>query len=170
MRHILRYLLAALAALMTLTACDQNGRPVGRFGLDKLAKGISTEAEVRVVMGQPEIVWEEDSGERLLEYPQGPEGARTWLFKIGKEGKLLDYKQLLTQENFAAVKPGMSRDDVRWLLGKPRTVVQFPLKKEEVWDWRYFESNSPQRLFNVHFDIASGRVTQTSSSDALIVN
>ena len=160
------------AALLTWLAagCDQNGRPIEHPGLDRLAKGISTEGEVRIVMGQPEVVLEEESGERLLQYPQGPEGARTWLFKIGPDGKLIDYKQLLTQENFAAVKPGMSRDDVRWLLGKPRTVVRFPLKNEEVWDWRYLEVNPDQRLFNVHFDIGSGQVTATTSSDARTIN
>ena len=121
-------------------------------------------------MGQPEVVLEEENGERLLQYPQGPEGARTWLFKISPDGKLVDYKQLLSQENFAAIKPGMSRDDVRWLLGKPRTVVQFRLKNEEVWDWRYLDTNPDQRLFNVHFDISSGRVTATSSSDARTIN
>ena len=169
MKQFIRYLLAAIIAV-TSAACDQNGRPVEQFGLDKLAKGISTEGEVRTVMGLPEIVWEEENGERLLEYPKGPEGARTWSFKIGADGKLADYKQLLTQENFSAIKVGMSRDDVRWLLGKPRSIVQFPLKNEEVWDWRYLESNPEQRLFNAHFDITSKRVTSTSSSDIRTVN
>lgn len=160
---------AFLAGLL-LAACDQNGRPIEHVGLDKLARGISNEGEVRIVMGQPEVVLEEENGERLLQYPQGPEGARTWLFKIDANGKLIDYKQLLAQENFAAIKQGMSRDEVRWLLGKPRSMVQFPLKNEEVWDWRYLETNPAQRLFNVHFDIASARVTATTSSDAGTVN
>lgn len=168
----MKKMLYAVAFLVGLSvaACDQNGRPIEHIGLDKLARGISTEGEVRIIMGQPEVVLEEESGERLLQFPQGPEGARTWLFKIAPDGKLIDYKQLLTQENFAAIKQGMSRDEVRWLLGKPRSVVQFPLKNEEVWDWRYLDINPEQRLFNVHFAIASGRVTATTSSDARTIN
>lgn len=169
MQNLLRSFVILCGTLL-MSACDQNGSPVEEFGLEKLAKGISTEGEVRIVMGQPEIVWEEENGERLLEYPKGPEGARTWIFKIGTDGKLVDYRQVLTQENFAAIQPGMSRDDVRWMLGKPRTVVRFPLKNEEVWDWRYFDTNPDQRLFNVHFDISSARVTRTSSSDARSIN
>ena len=169
MRHAIKLLFAATLAWLA-AGCDQNGRPIEHPSLDKLARGVSTEGEVRIVMGQPEVVLEEEDGTRLLQYPQGPEGARTWLFKIGGDGKLLDYKQLLTQENFAAIQTGMSRDDVRWLLGKPRTMVPFPLKNEEVWDWRYLETNPEQRFFNVHFDRSTGRVTRTSSSDARTIN
>ena len=156
--------LAVLAVF--LAACDKQGRPIEEFGLDKLARGVSSEADVRLVMGQPETVWEDDDGTRNLQYPKGPEGVRTWEFTIDKSGKLKDYRQLLTKENFSKVTQGMSRDEVRRLLGKPRTVAQFKLKNEEVWDWRYQDTTMP-RLFNVHFDMSSGKVTETSSSDAL---
>jgi hypothetical protein len=64
------------------------------------------------------------------------------------------------------VRSGMSRDEVRRMLGKPRSIAQFKLKNEEVWDWRYQDLTVP-RLFNVHFDMTSGKVNGTSSSDAL---
>ena len=149
-----------------LAGCDRQGRPVEEFGLDKLARGISSEGDVRTVMGQPETVWEEEDGTRALQYPKGPEGARTWEFTIDKSGKLKDYRQLLTQENFGKVRQGMSRDEIRRMLGKPRSVAQFKLKNEEVWDWRYQDVTEP-RLFNVHFDMNTGKVTGTSSNDAL---
>ncbi len=153
-------------AILLAVACDNQGRPVEEFGLDKLAKGISSEGDVRQVMGRPEMVWEEEDGSRTLEYPKGPEGARTWTFTIDKYGKLLDYRQILTEENFSRIMAGMSKAEVRRMLGKPRSIVQFKRKNEEVWDWRYI-SRHEQRLFNVHFDITSGNVTGTSSSDIL---
>jgi outer membrane protein assembly factor BamE (lipoprotein component of BamABCDE complex) len=159
------HILLALGTAVLLSGCDKNGRPVEEFGLDKLEKGISAEADVRQVMGKPEIVWEEEDGSRTLEYPKGPEGVRTWMFAIGRDGKLRDYTQVLTEENFARVKPGMSKDEIRRMLGKPRTIVQYRLKNEEAWDWRYLSNHTP-RLFNVHFDITSGKVTGTSSSPA----
>lgn len=156
-----------LAVLVAgLAGCDRQGRPVEEFGLDKLARGVSSEGDVRNVMGQPETVWEEDDGTRALQYPKGPEGVRTWEFTIDKSGKLKDYRQLLTPENFARVRQGMSRDEVRRMLGKPRSIAQYKLKNEEVWDWRYQDTTMP-RLFNVHFDMTSGKVAGTSSSDAL---
>lgn len=159
-------LLAAFAFVIMLVAgCDRQGRPVEEFGLDKLEKGISSESDVRMVMGKPETVWEEEDGTRALQYPKGPEGVRTWEFVIDKSGTLKDYRQLLTEDSFARIKAGMTRDEVRRLLGKPRTVVQYKLKNEEAWDWRYQALNEP-RFFSVHFDITSGRVTGTSTQDA----
>jgi outer membrane protein assembly factor BamE (lipoprotein component of BamABCDE complex) len=164
MRNWLRIVMLALFVLLA-AGCDRQGRPVEEFGLDKLEKGISSESDVRMVMGKPETVWEEEDGTRALQYPKGPEGVRTWEFVIDKSGLLKDYRQLLTQDTFARIKPGMTRDEVRRLLGKPRTVVQYKLKNEEAWDWRYQVGTEP-RFFNVHFDITSGRVTGTSSQDA----
>lgn len=163
MRHFLRFFFCIVFA-GALAACDQQGQPVEQFGLDKLAKGVSSESDVRLVMGQPETVWEDDDGTRLLEYPKGPEGARTWVFTIDQYGKLQDYKQVLTEENFARIQPGMARDDVRRMLGKPRQVTQFKRKNEEVWDWRYLDGVTA-KSFNVHFDITSGKVKQTSTTE-----
>ena len=164
--HVLTRTIALTLLAAALAACDRQGRPVEEFGLDKLAKGISSESDVRMVMGQPETVWEEEDGTRALQYPKGPEGVRTWEFAIDKSGTLKDYRQLLTPENFSRVKEGMGRDEVRRMLGKPRSVAQFKLKNEEVWDWKYQDATTP-RLFNVHFDISLGKVTRTSSSDVL---
>lgn len=164
MTRLISLVLAAICALL-IGACDRQGRPIQEFGLDKLSKGISTEGDVRGVMGQPETVREEDDGSRILEYPKGPMGHRTWFFMIGKDGKLVDYRQVLTEENFSNIKQGMTMDAVRRMLGKPRSVAQYKLKNEEVWDWTFMQPDQKTRLFNVHFDITSGKVTRTSTSE-----
>jgi outer membrane protein assembly factor BamE (lipoprotein component of BamABCDE complex) len=163
MRHLAN-MIAAACCLLLLAGCDREGKPIEQFGLDRLARGVSTEAEVRMVMGAPDTVREEPDGSRTLEFPKGPSGHRTWMFVIGKDGKLSDYRQVLTEEVFATVNSSMSRDDVRRLLGKPRSVMQFKQKNEEVWEWLYLDGNKP-RAFNVHFDIGTGKVRRTSSSD-----
>jgi outer membrane protein assembly factor BamE (lipoprotein component of BamABCDE complex) len=155
--------LALLGGLLTL-GCDREGRPLQEFGLDKLSRGVSNEGDVRTVMGQPDTVWEEDDGSRVLEYPRGPEGYRTWMFMIDSHGKLSDWRQALSPENFATIRPGMSKDEVRRRLGKPRSVAEFPLKNEEVWDWRYLDPTQKPQLFNVHFDRGTNRVSATSAS------
>ncbi|HJV85373.1 MAG TPA: outer membrane protein assembly factor BamE [Noviherbaspirillum sp.] len=159
--------LALIAACVFLFGCDRQGRPIEEFGLDKLERGVSTEGDVRNVMGKPDTVRDEEDGSRTLEYPRGPEGVRTWFFSIDRSGKLKDFRQVLTEENFARIKPGLSKEEVRRMLGRPRSVVQFKLKNEEVWDWRY-QSWEGARFFNVHFDMTSGKVTGTSSSDAVM--
>lgn len=127
--------------------------------------GVSTEAELREQAGRPDIVWEEEDGSRRLEYPRGPEGATTWMVSIGADGKVAKIEQVLTAENFARVRPGMSRDAVRRLLGKPTKVEAFALKKEEVWGYRWWKQPQEKAFFNVHFDQGSGLVTTTSRSD-----
>src|SRR5450830_982819 len=158
-----RGLVAACAALLALLGCDRDGNPLQEFGMDKLNKGISTEAEVRGVMGQPDSV-REAGGVRTLEYPKGPQGVRTWMFQIGADGKLSDYQQVLTDDNFGKIHKGMTREQVRNLLGRPRTVVPFARKKEEVWDWKYLHVHE-ERLFNVHFDMDTGKVVRMSISE-----
>ncbi|MES2831624.1 MAG: outer membrane protein assembly factor BamE [Pseudomonadota bacterium] len=163
MRGTAAGLIMLLLGLLGL-GCDKDGRPIQEFGLEKLAVGTSTESEVRSAMGKPETTWEDEDGTRILEYPKGPEGSRTWIFTIDTTGKLAAYHQALSPENLARIKPGMRIDEVRRLLGKPRTVVNFNRLKEEVWDYRYLE-NQESRLFNVHMDQATGKVTRTSSTD-----
>ena len=65
-----------LALLLGFAGCDRHGHPIEEFGLDKLERGVSTEADVRMVMGPPDTVWEDEGGRRELEYPKGPE--RWW--------------------------------------------------------------------------------------------
>jgi len=163
MKRIISTILALGCSLFAL-GCDQQGRPIEEFGLEKLARGVSSEGDVRAVMGLPDTVREEVDGTRLLEYPKGPEGHRTWFFVIDQHGKLKDYHQVLTEQNFARIQAGLSKDVVRRMLGRPLSVTPFPRKNEEVWDWRYMDSTMTPRLFNVHFDLDSGRVVDTSAS------
>ncbi len=126
--------------------------------------GVSTEDDVRRRAGPPETVRDTAQGGRRLEYPRGPEGATTWRVTIGADGKVAKIEQVLTAENFARVWPGMDRDGVRDLLGKPTRVQTFALKPEEMWSYRWWETRTERGIFNVHFD-PSGVVATTSRSD-----
>lgn len=161
---MIRTVLCFLLGLFFL-GCDREGNPLQEPGLDRLQRGVSSEGDVRTVMGKPDVVHEEADGSRALQYPKGPEGTRTWEFVIDRNGLLKDYRQLLTEENFRRIKPGMTREEVRRLLGRERRVERYARKNEEVLDWRY-QSPFGEQFFNVHFDIATGRVTGTSSQDA----
>jgi outer membrane protein assembly factor BamE (lipoprotein component of BamABCDE complex) len=151
----MRSWLPMLAALLTLLGCDRSG---------ELRPGVSTAAEVLEKMGKPVMEWQEGA-DRVWEYPFTPEGTRNYMATIGPDGILKAMEQVLTAENFARVRPGMTRQEIRRLLGKPASVAVFELKREEVWDWRE-ETPFPssERRFNVHFDL-DGRVTATSRSE-----
>lgn len=143
-----------LGALLSLLGCDRTG---------ELRPGVSSAAEVQEKMGKPAMEWQEGA-DKVWEYPFTPEGTRNYMLTIGPDGVLKTMEQVLTPENMARVKPGMSRDDVRRLLGKPASSVVFQSKGEEVWDWKLPSMPSTEARFNVHFDL-SGRVAATSKSE-----
>lgn len=163
MKQVLKAILAALCALLAV-GCDQQGNLSEEPALSKLAKGVSTEGDVRNAMGKPDTVWEEENGQRVLEYPRGPNGVKTWMFDIGQDGKVRDWRQVLTEEYFKRVQPGMSQDEVRRLLGRPRSSMPFRNRNEEVWDWLYQEGGT-RRLFQVHFDLTTKQVRTTTTAD-----
>lgn len=171
-----------IAALLALVGCDQQKVDEAMKKAGDTARGVwnsvkpdsqlfkgieigrSTEDDIRRQAGKPEIVWEESDGGRRLEYPRGPEGATTWMVTIGPDNTVRKIEQVLTAENFARVRPGMTQDAIRRLLGKPTKIEKFALKQEEVWGYRWYETPNDRAFFNVHFD-PQGTVKTTSRSD-----
>lgn len=153
----MRHLTAALflAAGLLVGACDR---------ASKLEEGVSTEAQVRQEFGEPTTVTIAPDGTRTLEYPRQPEGWTNYRIQIGADGKMSSLRQLLNPDNFARVKPGLTREQVRELLGRAAKTTPFALKQEEVWDWRFKEHGQTARLFSVTFD-AAGRVLTTGVGD-----
>lgn len=135
--------------------------------LKGLTPGVSTLDDVRRQMGKPETERLFDDGSRRLEYPRGPQGLNTYMVDIAPNGRLAAITQVLTAENFAKIRIGMSEDEVRQRLGKPGQIAAFRLKQETVWSWKWLEGGVTQEaFFNVHFG-PDGRVVTTSRSDVL---
>jgi outer membrane protein assembly factor BamE (lipoprotein component of BamABCDE complex) len=174
-------IIAAFAASLALTGCDdqQGQRAVQKLkdffnavkpdalALKGLTPGISTEEQIRDQMGKPETERTFTDGSKRLEYPRGPQGLNTYMVDIDRDGKLQSITQVLTAENFAKIRPGMTEDEVRRLLGKPGQVAVFPLKPETVWSWKWREGGvTEEAFFNVHFD-QFHKVYTTSRSDVI---
>ncbi|MDO5653891.1 MAG: outer membrane protein assembly factor BamE [Brachymonas sp.] len=134
-------------ALLLLSACDQ----------DRLANtqpGLSTEQEVLAQWGQPERVWTDAQGQRVLEYSRQPNGAENYMITIGPDGRVVTLQNVLTRENFVRIQPGMHMEEVRRLLGRPASAVPYDLKGEIVYQWRWREGTggAPFKLFIVTTD------------------
>ncbi|HPT50798.1 MAG TPA: outer membrane protein assembly factor BamE [Accumulibacter sp.] len=147
-------LMAGLLCL-ALSACDADK-------LARLQPGVSSADDVKNTMGTPALEWKEADGTRFWEYPRTPEGVVNYRVTIAPDGKFREIRQLLTEENFARITPGMSRDNVRFLLGRPARQRHFSLKREWVWDWKTKTEPGMDWYFNVHFS-EDGRVTNTST-------
>lgn len=156
-RRSLTWLLAALLALALLAGCDVQK-------IAELEEGVSTEADVRARFGEPAATYDEGAGARTLEYPRQPEGQRNYMITIGPDGRMSALRQVLQPATFAQVTPGMDRPQVRRLLGRPAQVQAYPLKQQEVWDWRWLDGAQAQQ-FSVTFDAAGRVVTSGSTID-----
>ena len=147
---------AALLALSLLGGCDY-------IAEKKLSAGESTEADVRRYMGEPEMIWEEQDGSRTLEYPRGPLGKETYFVVIGADGRYRSITQVLNEENFRKVQPGMTRDEVRQILGKPGEITRYKGQNEEVWSWRYLGGDTRTMFFLAYFDQDTGKLKRTDA-------
>lgn len=156
MKKLFQGMLSGIVAA-ALPACDS-------INLNELKPGISTAFEVRDRMGAPTMEWKDADGSVIWEYPRTPEGVVNYMIVIGPDNILREIRQVLTDENFARVQAGMSRDEIRRLLGKPAHELYFSLKKEHVWDWKLkTEPGGIESFFNVHFD-ENWRVLKTSTN------
>jgi outer membrane protein assembly factor BamE (lipoprotein component of BamABCDE complex) len=171
---------AAVIAASLLAGCDQqqneeamnklksffNAVKPDNLLLKDLQPGVTTEAQIRDQMGEPETARTFTDGSRRLEYPRGPAGTTTYFVDLDPDGRFVSVTQVLTAENIARVRPGMTQDEVRRLLGKPTTVAEYRLKKERVWSWHWLEDAvNRDAMFNAHFG-PDGTVVTTSRSEA----
>ncbi|MBC7499627.1 MAG: hypothetical protein H7315_03895 [Herminiimonas sp.] len=96
-----------------------------------------------------------DGPDHLLEYARAPFGQQTYMARIGADGKLVSYEQVLTAQKFARIKAGQSgKDDVLRIIGGPRETEFLSLSQLEVWSYAYKESGVWDSLMHVHFDRA----------------
>jgi len=110
-------------------------------------------AEVTAALGQPDASYPEPDGGQVLEYRGQPMGQFQHMARIGPDGRLVSYQQVLTSENFGKVKVDhWTKDDVLRNFGRPAEVSRVGFHNYEVWSYRYKESGVWNSMMHVHFD------------------
>lgn len=136
--------IATLATALSLGGCAGLGGPPPAVG-----DSIDT---VKLKLGQPTSTYSAGP-EQLLEYATGPMGQSTWMARIGADGRLTVFEQVLTGEKFATIKVNSAtHDDVLRAVGRPAERSYLPLRDFEVWSYRYKESGVWNSMMHVHFD------------------
>lgn len=125
-------------SLLLLSACSSYAPPTPIAGLSR--------ENIEARMGSPETVRQLASGS-VLEFPSGPYGFHTWFVYLGAGGRAVRSEQVLTEQNFLRVTPGMKQEEVRQLLGKPGETYALARARGEVWSYRY--ENQDCRWFQV---------------------
>jgi hypothetical protein len=145
MHSLLRYGAIAASALL-LAACASLGGPA-------LAPG-ATEDEVLNRLGQPTHVYQ-DGNTRLLEYMHGPMGQTTDMARIGPDGRLQSFTQVLTMESFARIVPDVTRQEqVLRIVGAPSEVKFYRHVGMRGWNYPYKENNVWDSMMTIYVDDA----------------
>ncbi len=132
--------LPAVVAVL-LTACSgyaPSGNPTGM-----------TADQIVAEMGAPETRRTVEGGSRL-EYPRGPFGRHTWFVYLDATGRVVRTEQVLNERNFLNINPGMTQDQVRYVLGRPGEVYTLGRSRGVVWNYRY--ENPFCRWYQVEID------------------
>jgi hypothetical protein len=151
---------AALLALAVLPAACAN--------FSAISSGDSSR-DVEARVGAPGTVWKNADGSEVWEYPRGPLGVETFMITVGPDHAVREVRQVLSDDYVFKVHPGMSRGEVRRLLGRPGEVASFERRDEEVWSWRYQDAAARYMIFHVVFDRSrdtvrtSFRIDETAS-------
>jgi len=112
--------------------------------------------QVEALVGAPANVWKNADGSEVWEYPRGPLGVETYMVSLGPDRAVREVRQVLSDEYISKLHVGMSRDEVRRLLGRPRDSGFSGSNDEEIWSWRYREWGTRNMELYVQFDRPTG--------------
>ncbi len=154
----LTWIATALTALCAalLPGCDAGN-------LAKIQPGTTRADEVRQIMGEPGFIHWNDDGTATWEYNRQPAGVDCYMISFDRAQVVRQVEQVLNASTYGRIRIGMSRDDVRRLLGAPGSKVVFDNLGEDIWEWRVRgDMPTDETYFMVHFDLKDGGVKKTS--------
>jgi hypothetical protein len=99
--------------------------------------GSTTQSAVRASLGAPGKTYPAPGGGVIWAYPTGPMGEQTWMARFDDKGTLIKFEQVLDQEHFWGIRPGMDGAQVGAILGPPSSEMRFDRLRQVSWDYRY---------------------------------
>ncbi len=93
-------------------------------------------SDVIEAMGKPDREIRLTEGTRL-EFPRGPKGKHTYFVNFDEQGKLVSWQQVLTEERFKKILPGMPEEEIVNLIGSGKERFGLARNRGYVWSYRY---------------------------------
>jgi hypothetical protein len=87
-------------------------------------------------MGEPEREYEWQEFQKL-HYPRGPAGSHTYFIYLDRNNRVARWEQVLKEEHFNAVQPGMTKDQVIDLIGVTKITNGLARDRGYLWHYRY---------------------------------
>jgi len=142
-----------LIAALLLSACAS-------YSGSGLKPGESSLEQVQALMGPPALRWQDPDGSIQLAYPRGPAGFHTYMVRLGPDGRLKSIENVLDMQTFAAIRAGLSKDEVLRLIGPPiqSRTTYYKARDELAWEWRFRDTHVDPARFVVLFDASAGTV------------
>lgn len=126
------------------------------YGPSGLQPGAGVD-EVLARMGPATARHALEDGRMRLEFARGPQGLHTYMLDFDSQGRLLRSEQVLTEQRFLELRPGMTAEEVRLRIGTPSSERALPRQRHRLWSYRY---ETPFCIwFQVSLD-AEGRVAE----------
>ena len=122
------------------------------YGGSSLRPGASNEAEVVGLMGPPALEMRDSDGTRHLYYPRGPLGNDTYVADLGPNGVLIEMRQVLSDDVFNGIRPGMHEEEVLRRIGPPREKDYFSNLRQTAWDYKFRDSWGYEAILSVMID------------------
>ena len=147
----------ALIVLVALLA----GCTLGRYSPSGVPPGAARD-EVQRLMGPPTATYTMPDGHQRLEYNRMPAGKQTFMIDLDAGGHMARWENVLDENHFAAIQPGMNAQDVLRLIGPPTfTSIYHRPEPGSTWNYR-FETIQRCIVFQVDFNAATGRVLESA--------
>lgn len=145
--------MAAALATVTIGACTSYAPSKHFIGL--------SHSDTITALGKPNPMPPDVESAKRLDFPRGPFGKHTYSVYFDDQGKVSGYQQLLTEENFAKIVPGMAESEVVDVIGVSKDRFMLARDRGYVWNYRYF---SPLcRWLQIEFTL-EGKVRSTGYS------
>ena len=138
----------ATVALGACTTLAPGGLPAG-----------TSIAEARASFLGPTGEYPLPGGGTRLEFARGAHGKQTYMLDFDASDSLVASQQVLTEQNFATIVPGLPAAEVRMRLGRPAEVFNVPWQRLQVWNYRYVQGDCVWYQVSIS---AAGRVTESN--------
>ncbi len=136
----------ASSAVVVLVASISSG--CAGYAPNERFIGMSRE-QVIAELGAPRPRPENLATAKRLDFPRGPAGKHTYSVYFNESGQASGYRQLLTEENFQTIVPGLEVREVIERIGIATDTFVIARNRGYVWNYRY--ENTQCRWFQIEF-------------------